>query len=414
MKANLCYAQSGGVTAVINTSAAAVIDAAANNRNIGRVYAAKNGILGVLQEELAETWRETPQTRARLAFTPGGAFGSCRYKLPSPADNIAPHRRLMDVFRAHNIKYFLYNGGNDSADTALKLSAASKMLDWPLTTVGIPKTIDNDLAATDCCPGFGSAAKYVAVSVAETTFDVASMSRTSTKVFILEVMGRHAGWLASAAGLSDDFGALMVIPPETPFRRAHFVKVLRKRVKQCGFAVVVVSEGARDTNGQFLSASESADAFAHQQLGGAAPQIAAIVKDAGFKCHWSVADYLQRAARHIASKTDSEQAWALGAAAVKLAVQGKNASMPVIRRTSDSPYRWKVETAALKNIANRERKMPATFYNPETYRITAACRRYLSPLIAGESPPTFGKDGLPQYARPANILTRKMLPTWRE
>ena len=414
MKPNLCYAQSGGVTAVINTSAAAVIQQANQTSKIGRVYAAKNGILGVLHEELAETWRETPQNRKRLAFTPGGAFGSCRYKLPDPNLNLIPHQRLMNVFRAHNIQYLLYNGGNDSADTALKLSSSSKMLDWPLVTVGIPKTIDNDLASTDCCPGFGSAAKYVAVSVAETTLDVASMSRTSTKVFVLEVMGRHAGWLAASAGLADSFGALMIITPEVPFRRNHFVKTLQKRVKQCGFAVVVVSEGAKYDNGEFLSASESADAFAHKQLGGAAPQIASIVKDAGFKCHWSVADYLQRAARHVASKTDAEQAWALGTAAVKLALQGKNASMPVIHRTSNNPYRWKVKSAMLKNIANKERKMPASFYNPETYRITSPCKRYLSPLIAGEAPPTFGKDGLPQYARLANFLTRKKLPPWRE
>ena len=413
---NLCYAQSGGVTAVINTSAAAVISAAAAEPAIGRVFAAKNGVLGVLHEELAQTWRESKTELAALAQTPGGAFGSCRVKLPILSENPNIYRRLMAVLRAHNIRYFLYNGGNDSADTALKLSAAGKAHGWDLICIGIPKTIDNDLSGTDSCPGFGSAAKYIAVSVSETMLDLMSMARTSTKVFVLEVMGRNAGWLAAAAGLvaEEDGGALLILPPEAPFRRAHFTAALRRRVKKFGCAAVVVSEGVRDGRGEFLSAATTKDAFSHLQLGGVAPRIAEIAKDAGYKCHWAVADYMQRAARHIASAADAKHAAALGAAAVKLAVAEKNGTAPVILRNPGAAYRWKVGTAPLETIANRERKLPANFYEREDYRITPACRRYLAPLICGEAYPNYGKNGLPRYARLKNILAQKKLPPWRE
>ncbi|MGU9950928.1 MAG: 6-phosphofructokinase [Gammaproteobacteria bacterium WSBS_2016_MAG_OTU1] len=409
-KANLCYAQSGGVTAVINTTAAAVINAADKNPNIGRVFAAKNGILGVLNEELIQTWRENKTTAAQLANTPGGAFGSCRVKLPPPEKDLSTYKRLMEVFAAHNIRYFLYNGGNDSADTTMKLATAAAMLNSPLVAVGIPKTIDNDLAMTDTCPGFGSAAKYIAVSVAETALDVASMARTSTKVFVLEVMGRNAGWLAAAAGLAIEDSSLMILPPEAPFRRAHFITAMRRRIRQHGFVVIVVSEGVRDRLGNFLSANKTADAFAHQQLGGVAPKIAEIAENTGYKCHWATADYLQRSARHIASATDVAQAAALGEAAVELAISGQNATMPIIRRLKNKPYRWEIATAKLQTIANLERKMPTNFYDADNYQITADCRLYLSPLIAGESYPPYAANGLPKYARRKNILAAKKLP----
>lgn len=413
--ANLCYAQSGGVTAVINVSAAAVIDAARKNPAIGKVYAAKNGILGVLHEELIETWRESEAEAAHLPHTPGGAFGSCRVKLPEPTENLEPFKRIFDVFRTRNIQYLLYNGGNDSADTALKLSEAAAMLDWPLTAVGVPKTIDNDLPFTDSCPGYGSAAKYIAVSAAETMLDVESMSRTSTKVFILEVMGRNAGWLAAAAGLpaKQHGGPIMILPPETPYRPAHFTPALKKRVEQYGFCMVAVAEGLREKSGEFVSASKSSDAFSHKQLGGVAPRLAQVVQKAGFKCHWSVADYLQRSARHIASETDVAHARAVGEAAVQYAAEKKNAVMPIIKRTSDVPYKWEVEPAMLKMIANRERKMPVGFYDKQNYRITPACRRYLTPLVSGEAyPPYDEKTGLPIYARLKNIPAAKKLPPW--
>ena len=408
---NVCYAQSGGVTAVINTSAAAVIQAARAHPALGHVYAAQDGILGVLQENLYETWRESPAALRHLAQTPGGAFGSCRIKLPDPAKDMQPFVRLRDVFRAHHIGYFLYNGGNDSADTALKLSTAFRRLDYPLVTVGVPKTIDNDLAVTEVCPGFPSAAKYIAVSVAETALDVASMATTSTKVFVLEVMGRHAGWLAAAAGLavSDDGGALLILPPEVVWQPAHFVAALHRCVRRCGYAVVVVSEGLCNAQGELLSAG-GVDQFSHHQLGGVAPIIAEVVRQAGYKCHWSVADYLQRSARHLASAVDVAQAAALGEAAIKMAAAKQDGHMPIIRRLADSPYRWQVAAAPLSRIANRERKMPRTFFNHRNYRITAACRRYLSPLICGEAYPTYQRNGLPAYAALKKTLTPKKLP----
>ena len=409
---NLCYAQSGGVTAVINATAAAVLSEARKTPKINRVLAAKNGILGVLQEELIETWRESPAQLRALQHTPGGAFGSCRVKLPQPARSDKTYARLMAVFRAHNIGFFLYNGGNDSADSTLKISHAAKLFDWPLTVIGIPKTIDNDLAKTDTCPGFGSVAKYIAVSVAETTLDVAAMAKTSTKVFILEVMGRHAGWIVSAAGLVANGNASphLLLFPEKPFERKAFMAALGRRVAKHGYAVVVASEGLRDNNGEFLSAADTADSFAHRQLGGVAPLLAAMIgKDCGLKCHWSVADYLQRSARHIASATDVKQATALGVAAVHLAATGKNAVMPVIRRLSDKPYRWRVDTVNLAAVANHERKMPAGFIGKDGYSITAACRRYLTPLIHGENYPPF-TNGLPRYITLKNTLTKKKLP----
>ena len=363
----MCYAQSGGVTAVINATAAAVLDAAEANPNIGRVFAAKNGILGVLEEEYIQTWRETKTSRALLPQTPGGAFGSCRIKLPPPpnakssAKELAVYRRIVDSFSAHDIGHFLYNGGNDSADTAQKIAAAARWFGVSLSVAGIPKTIDNDLAATDSCPGFGSAAKYIAVSVAETALDVASMARTSTKVFVLEVMGRNAGWLAAAAGLAIKDSSLMILPPENLFRRAHFISALRRRVREHGYVSVVVAEGLRDGRGNLMSAAESADAFSHRQLGGVASRVAEVAQSAGYKCHWAVADYLQRAAAHIASATDVSQAAALGRAAVSLVASGKSGKMPVIKRVSDSPYRWRVDIADLKKVANVERRLPSNY-----------------------------------------------------
>ena len=416
---NLCYAQSGGVTAVINATAAAVLDAADANANIGRVFAAKNGILGVLEEEYIQTWRETKTSRALLPQTPGGAFGSCRIKLPPPpnakssAKELAVYRRIVGSFSAHDIGHFLYNGGNDSADTAQKIAAAARWFGVSLSVAGIPKTIDNDLAATDSCPGFGSAAKYIAVSVAETALDVASMARTSTKVFVLEVMGRNAGWLAAAAGLAVEDSSLMILPPENLFRRAHFISALRRRVREHGYVSVVVAEGLRDGRGNLMSAAESADAFSHRQLGGVASRVAEVAQSAGYKCHWAVADYLQRAAAHIASATDVSQAAALGRAAVSLVASGKSGKMPVIKRVSDSPYRWRVDIADLKKVANVERCLPSNYYDKETYQITPSCRRYLSPLIAGESRPPCARNGLPQHARLKNILAPKKLPPYR-
>ena len=408
----LLYAQSGGVTAVINATAAGVIQAARAHRI--PVYAARNGILGALREELIDTTRETAAAIAALRHTPGGAFGSCRYKLKSLDDNRREYERLIEVFRAHDIRWFLYNGGNDSADTALKISRLGKAMDYDIRCIGVPKTVDNDLMVTDCCPGFGSVAKYTAVSTLEASLDVASMADTSTKVFILEVMGRHAGWIAAASGLAGkgpDAPPHIILFPERVFDEAAFLDKVKATVERVGWCTVVASEGIRNAEGQFLAEAGTRDAYGHAQLGGVAPVLAALVKEKlGYKYHWALPDYLQRSARHMASKTDAEQAYAVGKAAVDYALAGMNAVMPVIVRTSDTPYRWKLEPAPLDKIANHEKKMPANFLTRDGFGITPAARRYLSPLIRGEVPPPYGREGLPKYVQLKNVAVAKVLP----
>ena len=413
-KANAFYAQSGGVTAVINASASGVIETAREHKDvIGKVYAGRNGILGALNEELIDTSKETAKAIAGLRQTPSGAFGSCRYKLKSSEENAREYERLLAVFKAHNIRYFFYNGGGDSQDTANKVSQFGKQSGYDLTCVGIPKTVDNDLPYTDCCPGFGSVAKYVAVSTREASMDVASMCETSTKIFVLEVMGRHAGWIAAAGALAQKEAGdapHIILLPEVPFVQAKFLKKVRETVKRCGYCVIVVSEGAQYKDGTFLADAGGKDAFGHTQLGGVAPMVAEMIKSKlGYKYHWAVADYLQRAARHIASATDVEQAYALGKAAVELALAGKTAVMPTIVRTSDKPYRWKVGEVKLSRVANVERKMPKNFISKDGFGITAAAKRYLAPLIEGEDYPAY-KDGLPQYVTLKNQLVAKKMP----
>ncbi len=413
-KGRLLYAQSGGVTSVINASAAAVIETA--RRKGVKVLAARNGIIGALREDLIDTSKEPPAAIAALRHTPGGAFGSCRYKLKSIEQNRAQYERLIDVFRAHDIRWFLYNGGNDSADTALKISQIGKALGYPIATIGVPKTVDNDLAVTDCCPGFGSVAKYTAVSVQEASLDVESMCESSTKVFVIEVMGRHAGWIAASAGLAARKAGEpphVILFPEVPFDEEKFLAVVKATVERVGYCTVVVSEGVKNAAGQFLAEAGTRDAFGHTQLGGAAPVIAQLVKaKLGYKYHWALPDYLQRSARHLASKVDAEQAYAVGKAAVEYAVRGMNAVMPVIVRTSDTPYRWKIEPAPLEKVANHEKKLPKGFIRPDGYGITAAARRYLEPLIRGEDPPKYGKDGIPNYVRLRNAGVKKKLPVY--
>jgi 6-phosphofructokinase 1 len=409
----LLYAQSGGVTAVINATAAAVIQTA-RARGV-KVLAGRNGILGVLREELIDTSRESAAALRGLARTPGGAFGSCRVKLKSLDEDRARYERLIDVFRAHDVRWFLYNGGNDSADTALKVSRLAGEFGYPLTSIGVPKTVDNDLAVTDCCPGFGSAAKYTAVSVREAALDVAAMADTSTKVFVYEAMGRHAGWLAAAGGLAGrgpDDAPQLILFPERPFDENAFIDAVKATVERVGWCVVVASEGIRTAEGKFVAdAGAGTDSFGHTQLGGVAAQLAGRVKDRlGLKVHWTLPDYLQRSARHIASKTDLEQAMAVGTAAVRFALKGMNATMPVIVRTSDAPYRWKIEAAPLEKIANREKKMPAHFIRKDGFGITPAARRYLEPLIRGEAYPDYGRDGLPKYVHLKNVPVVQALP----
>jgi len=412
-KQNAFYAQSGGVTAVINASACGVIETARkHSESIGTVYAGRNGILGALTEELIDTSALSDETVAALRHTPGGAFGSCRYKLKDVETHRAQYERLIEVFKAHNIGYFFYNGGNDSADTCLKIAQLAESIGYPLKAIHLPKTVDNDLPITDNCPGFGSVAKYIAVSTKEAALDIESMSATSTKVFILEVMGRHAGWIAGAGGLAGEgegSAPHLIIFPEIPFDRATVMARIDDCVKKFGYCVIVVSEGARYSDGSFLADAGTTDAFGHKQLGGVAPSLAGMIKqDLGYKYHWAVADYLQRSARHLASATDVEQAYAVGKAAVEFALAGKTSVMPVIIRTSESPYTWKIGEAPLSEIANAEKFMPRDYITPDGFGISDLGRKYFTPLIQGEDYPPY-KDGMPAYVNLQHKLIDKKL-----
>lgn len=409
---NIFYAQSGGVTSVINASACGVIETARAHRKFGKVLAGRNGIIGALREELIDTSLESKRDIAALRYTPAGAFGSCRYKLKSIEADRAEYERLVEVFKAHGIGYFFYNGGGDSQDTANKFADFSRQAGYPMTCIGIPKTVDNDLPLTDCCPGFGSVAKYVAVSTREAGLDVASMSESSTKVFVLEVMGRNAGWIAAASGLAAESKQApphIILFPEVPFDRDAFLRQVDRTVDKVGYCVVVASEGAQYADGSFVADAGTRDAFGHVQMGGVAPSLVDMIKNGpGHKCHWSVADYLQRAARHIASATDVEQAYAVGKAAVEFAAAGKNAVMPTIVRGKGKGYRWSIGEAPLSKVANVEKKMPRSFITSNGYGITAKAREYLAPLIQGEDYPPF-RNGLPAYAELKKQLVRKKL-----
>jgi ATP-dependent phosphofructokinase / diphosphate-dependent phosphofructokinase len=412
---NAFYAQSGGVTAVINASAAGVIEACRKHKNkIGKVYAGRHGIVGALTEDLIDTSKESAASIRALKHTPSGAFGSARYKLKKIEDNPAQYERLIEVFKAHNIGYFFYNGGGDSADTCWKVSQLAEKMGYPIQAIHVPKTVDNDLPITDCCPGFGSVAKYVAVSIREAGFDVASMAKTSTKVFVMEVMGRHAGWIAAAGGLAAEKAGdapQVILFPEIKLDESKFLSRVKECVEQYGYCAIVVSEGVKNAEGKFLSDAGLRDAFGHAQLGGVAPVIAQLIKEKlGYKYHWAVADYLQRAARHIASKVDVDQAYAVGKAAVELALKGHNSVMPTIVRVSDKPYKWKIGMAALEKVANVEKMLPRDYITEDGFHITVKGRKYLAPLIKGEDYPPY-KDGLPQYVVLKNSPVKKKLST---
>ena len=410
---NAFYAQSGGVTAVINASACGVIETARKHKGrIGSLYAGRNGIIGALTEDLIDTGKESAAAIRALRHTPAGAFGSARFKLKKFEDDPTQYERLIEVFKAHDIGYFFYNGGGDSADTCLKVSMLSEKMGYPVHAIHVPKTVDNDLPITDCCPGFGSVAKYVAVSIREAGFDVASMAKTSTKVFIMEVMGRHAGWIAAAGGLAAEKAGdapHVILFPEITFDQDRFLARVESSVKKYGYCAIVVSEGVKSPDGRFLADAGTRDAFGHAQLGGVAPVVAQLVKEKlGYKYHWAVADYLQRAARHIASKVDVEQAYAVGKAAVELALKGHNSVMPTIVRTSDKPYRWKIGMARLEDVANQEKMLPRDYITSDGFHITAKGRRYLAPLIKGEDYPPY-RNGLPQYVVLKNVPVRRKL-----
>ena len=414
-KRNVLYAQSGGVTAVINATAAGVIEAARESKEIGKIYAAKNGILGALKEEIIDTNLESAKEISKLKHTPGGAFGSCRYKLKDPKDNKSEYQRLLDIFVAHNIGYFFYNGGGDSQDTANKIANFTKEMGFPVQCIGIPKTVDNDIPFTDNCPGFGSVAKYIAISTKEAGLDVLSMSETSTKVFILEVMGRHAGWIAASSGLAkqnEGDPPHIILFPEITFNKSKMISKVRSSVKKDGYCVIVVSEGVRDRKGNFLADAGTTDAFGHKQLGGVAPQIASIINSSlGYKYHWAVSDYLQRSARHIASQTDLDHAYSVGQAAIKFVLNGENAVMPIIKRGKTKKYSWSIDKVALSRVANKEKKMPRSYISKDGFSITKSCRDYLNPLVQGEAYPPY-KNGMPVTASLKNKLVKKKLKNY--
>ena len=409
---NVLYAQSGGVTSVINATAAGVLEAGRKSKRIGKIFAAKNGILGALNEEIIDTSFESDKEISRLKHTPGGVFGSCRYKLQDPSSNQREYKRLLDVFVAHNIGYFFYNGGGDSQDTVNKIANFTKDMGFPIQCIGIPKTVDNDIPFTDNCPGFGSVAKYIAISTKEAGLDVASMAETSTKVFILEVMGRHAGWIAAAAGLAQEKEGdppHLILFPEIAFNKKKMISKVRATVKKHGYCVLVVSEGARDSKGKFLADTGTKDAFGHKQLGGVAPQIALIINSSlGYKCHWAVSDYLQRSARHIASQTDLEQAYSVGKSAIDFVLKGENAVMPIIKRKKTKKYSWEIDKVALSKVANKEKKMPRSYITKDGFGITESCKKYLRPLIQGEAYPPY-RNGMPVTANLKNKLLKKKL-----
>ena len=415
---NVLYAQSGGVTAVINATACGVIETALSRRDkINTVLAAVNGIRGTLREELVDTRKDSEVTIAALRHTPAGAYGSCRYRLQDINKDKREYQRLIDVFQAHNIGYFLYNGGGDSQDTSYKVSQIAQQLDYPITCIGIPKTIDNDLPGTDNCPGFGSVAKYVAVSTMEAGLDVASMCDSSTKVFILEVMGRHAGWIAAASGLASrtkNDPPHLILFPEVLFPQRAFLARVKACVQRYGYCVVVASEGVRNKQKKFLSASRQRDDFGNPQLGGVAPFLADLIKQKlSYKCHWAVADYLQRSARHIAAQVDLDQAYALGCAAVDLALAGRQAVMATIRRQSSRPYRWTIGAVPLQQVANQEKKLPADYISEDGFHISRRCRNYLQPLIQGEAYPPY-RHGLPDYVQVRKACVNKKLKPWHD
>ncbi len=418
MKGNIFYAQSGGVTPVINATAAGVIDAYnQNKKSFGKLYIGKNGILGALNEELIDISKEDKAQLALLKQTPGGAFGSCRLKLSDFKKSKKDFDRLYEVFKKHNIRYFFYNGGGDSQDTTNKVSKFFKEKNHSIICIGLPKTIDNDLPITDNCPGFGSVAKYIATSTLEASLDVKSMCETSTKVFILEVMGRHAGWLAASAGVIKEKAGdapHLILFPEIQFNRSSFLKKVKETTIKYGYCVIVASEGIKDSKNKFLSDSGLKDSFGHAQLGGVAPVLSSIISsELKYKVHWAVSDYLQRAARHIASKVDVQQAYALGLESIKVAKLDNNNIMLTIKSTkTKQKYKWSISSTNLNNVANVEKMLPKNFIKSNGFEITRSCKEYISNLIQGEDYPSY-ENGIPQYAKLECKTIKKKLPAYR-
>jgi 6-phosphofructokinase 1 len=414
-QSNLLYAHSGGVTAVINASAAAVIAAAhARPERVGKVFAARRGILGVLAEDLYDTEAFDEEALARLMLRPGGAFGSCRFDLPSE-DGQRVTDRLFEVFAAHDIGYFLYNGGNGSMDAVARLHDAARERGYPLVCVGVPKTVDNDIVGTDCCPGFGSAAKYLATSMLEAGLDIASMVGSRGSVFVMEVMGRNTGWLAAATALAangdPDAAPHIVLVPEATFDEEAFLAEVRRVTERLGYCAITVAEGIRRPDGSLIM-EKSRDPRGYVQLGGAGSAIARMIHERlGYKHHWAIPDYLQRSAGHWLSAVDHAQAVAVGRAAVELALDGHGGVFPAIRRLADAPYHWEVAEEDTGRIANLERRLPPAFVRADGLHVTQAACDYIRPLIQGEVAQAT-RDGLPDYGPLPLVMVPRRLARW--
>jgi len=412
---NLLYAQSGGVTPVINASAYGAIRAALTLPQIKEVYAAKNGIQGVLDEELYHLNAENPNEIEKIPYTPGGIFGSCRVKISSREGDPDWEKleRIFEVFRAHDIGYFLYNGGNDSMETAHAISAYAKENGLDLRVIGIPKTVDNDLLYTDYCPGYGSAAKFTATAILEATKDLKSMSASSTKVFILESMGRHAGWLAASSALSrvnGEAGPSVILLPEIPFSEEAFLTRVEEEIRTKGFCSVVASEALKDDNGDFISTAGYTDSFGNVQLGKICFTLEKIVREKlNVKVHTGLPDYLQRSSRHIASLADWQDAIEAGARSVFWMVHDRLSDMmTVIIRDMSTPYIRHFDFVPLSKIAGKTRTLPAEYIDAEALNVTEGFMEYALPLIKGEAPDNYHL-GIPVYANLKYVMEKKRI-----
>ena len=399
---NALYIQSGGMTSVLNNAAYTIIKTIQKYpKKIGKLYAGIYGIVGVLEDNLLDISTLSEIQIENIKNSPGGVFGTSRYKIKSINEDFAIYETLVNIFIKYNIHYIFYNGGNDSVDTALKLSKITKKFDYKLYCIAVPKTIDNDIACTDVSPGFGSAAKYIATSMYEASIDLKSMCKTSTKVFIMEIMGRHAGWLTAASAVwknNDSDPPHICLLPEIPFNQERFLKLVTNSVNKYGYCSIAVSEGLKDETHKFISHKNTNDTFGHTQLGGVSSVLANIIQiNLGYKCHYAIPDYLQRAAKHLCSKLDIEIANAVGKAAVEFAIQQKNNVMPCIKKIQTNPYLYEIECISLDNIANVEKKMPLNFIDKENLTITSECKEYILPFVSGEVFPKYSENGKPIY-----------------
>jgi len=416
---NVLYAQAGGVSAVINASAAAVIEKVQKHPDqFGKIYTALNGIKGVLEEALIDVSNMSSETLERLKHQPGAAFKACRFDLDPLEHNTAQYERVLEVFKTYEIGYFFYNGGNGSMVTAQKVADYCGEHGHPVICVGVAKTIDNDLDLSHCSPGFGSAAKYIATSFLEASLDIISMHETSSKFFVMECMGRNTGWLTLAAGLAKEVIPdlpLILLPAERAFNKTLFIQKVEQLISEKGYCVCAVSEGLQDEQGEYLAIAgiEHTLERDYTQLGGVGSYLSHMVSQhIQSKTHCAVPDYLQRSASHIVSQTDWQMAYDAGKASVEAALRGAHGVLPIIEVTGENPLTWCFKTVELEAVANLEKTVPDNFLTEDGMDITPAALDYLRPLIQGERPVHF-KNGLPDIAIMSFVQVQKKLTPFR-